>query len=321
MIMLSAWRGKAQISEAEARNFIVGARILTREKNGHDTLVEEWNLYGFQFSVKFELDGITGLPLKTKTGRWFGIVSGHKLGGFVGVSYDPGEGNYRVGTPDHAVSERLVAALWKAYGYAEAAPTVVETRASFHSRVDFLEKISAPRAFEPDAQTEPSRAREIMGGQFLGVDDVCRFFGERIYTPNQLAALAMIPFSDAELRDRAEKGFFLVPDYPLSVRELTERLPNFVDMESPIGGRGGESFCEEKPNKVRWRLVHLNILPEMLGRGYDEQKALLAEGEEVATVATVVRLIALHYLATGMRLLPDDHNLKDDVRKVFKRAA
>lgn len=124
------------------------ARYIVRTELSSDAYREDWNIEGFQFSVEFPLCGTgTGKPWLTDSGRWMGVVTGVKLGGYVGVSFSPGDGdeppNYHIGTPAGRASAKLIAAMKVA---AKAAPVSAEQIAKvFENRNRLIAEIVAIR--------------------------------------------------------------------------------------------------------------------------------------------------------------------------------
>ncbi len=97
---------KWHLSDAEASRYIT-ARRYSPEQGEYE---EDWELIGnFQFKVRYQKNSS-----RTDSGRIWGQTFGDHLGGYVGVSMDPNDGSYHVGTPAHAKSEKLVIAMEKA---------------------------------------------------------------------------------------------------------------------------------------------------------------------------------------------------------------
>lgn len=97
---------KWYLDDATASRYIV-ARRYSPEIGEYE---EDWRLPGnLQFLVRYQ-----ATFSRTKSGRIWGLTFGQKLGGYIGVSMDPNDGSYHVGTPAHAKSEKLVIAMEKA---------------------------------------------------------------------------------------------------------------------------------------------------------------------------------------------------------------
>lgn len=154
---------------------------------------------------------------------------------------------------------------------------------------------------------EPSqaqmRAREIMGSNFLTVDDVERHFRVR-FTAEQLAELGDIPWSE-EVLEECKDTHVLFPGFPLTILEVRKRAKKkgvklfYSDRDTWYND---QKFAREEKVGLRWHLIRKDIVENSTNKSYDEQLALLSENEEAAQAAAVVYMIILYFLVTGIRL-------------------
>ena len=139
-------------------------------------------------------------------------------------------------------------------------------------------------------------AREIMGKNFFGVEEAIKHFGVNP-SETQLAALAMIPFSEEVLR-QCKDTHVLVAVFPLSllgVRKANKKL--FFDQS----WYNGESFAKDR-GQVGWQLVRKTPVDNSTSKNWTEQQALLSQDEETPTAQVLAYTIIGHFLATDERL-------------------
>jgi len=148
--------------------------------------------------------------------------------------------------------------------------------------------------FEPS--TSQKRAREIMGRNFFDVEEAIKHFGVTP-TPEQLAMLAEVPFSEAVLEE-SKKSHVLVAVLPLSILKIRNQIASklFYDQS----WYNNESFAKER--EVKWQLVRKTPVDNSTSKNWQEQQALIAKDDEVPTAQVMVYTIIGHYLATGERL-------------------
>ena len=142
-----------------------------------------------------------------------------------------------------------------------------------------------------------TRACEIMGKNFFGIEQAVRYFG---ITPDQeqLEALSKISLSEKVLREKKDSHILVAvfPPSVLEVREMVKGKGLFRNQD----WYNNQPFAEEK-GVVGWQLVRKNPVPNSTNKTWKEQLALLAK-EEVPTAQVMVYTIIGHYLATSERL-------------------
>lgn len=153
----------------------------------------------------------------------------------------------------------------------------------------------------PDTESQ-SRARAIMGKNFLGLDEVRRGYNVT-YTAEQCQQLAAIPFSKETLRV-CNDTHVLVAGAPLSLNEVRMHAhEDFFDTD----WYGFEPFANDQKVSVRWYLLRKQPAPESCSKTYEQQTDLLTREEEVPLACEVAFAVILYYLTHGERLLQGDY--------------
>jgi len=159
-----------------------------------------------------------------------------------------------------------------------------------------------------EATTSQKLAREIMGKNCFGVEETTQHFGVKP-TQRQLSALAEIPFTEGELRERKDTHI-LVAVFPLSILDIRSKVdPNLFYDQSWYNK---ESFAK-KNGEVGWQLVRKTPVTNSTSKTWDEQQALLAKNEKTPTAQAMIYTIIGHYLATNERLFSNIYVRCEDV--------
>ena len=150
------------------------------------------------------------------------------------------------------------------------------------------------------------RAREIMGKNYLGIEEVVRQFGAA-YTEEQLALLAEIPFSEVVL-EKCKDTHILVAGFPMTILDVRAKAPNkkpktFYSYKD--AWYNNQSFAKDEKLEVRWYLIRKEAVVGSTSKNFDDQKALLSECEEVPRACELVYAVVLYFLVTGERLFPN----------------
>ena len=149
--------------------------------------------------------------------------------------------------------------------------------------------------FEPT--TSQKRAREIMGKNLFGVEEVIKHFGVNP-TRQKLATLSEIPFSEAVL-EQSKDTHVLVAVFPLSVLDIRGKMDSKLFYDQWWYNK--ESFTRER-GEVSWQLVRKTPVPDSTSKNWEEQQSLIGKDDEVPTTQVMVYTIIGHYLITGERL-------------------
>jgi hypothetical protein len=143
------------------------------------------------------------------------------------------------------------------------------------------------KKFEGTAQEKMDMAREIMGEEFFGYQEVERAFGIEV-NPEDIPE---IPFLREELEKAKELNQFLVlrvdkaPDgKPLSLQKINEILKGKVSDGSKLlyadDGKGGiqsdswhknEEFSKNESPRLAWALVSKEVIPNSTSKNYLQQ--------------------------------------------------
>lgn len=157
-------------------------------------------------------------------------------------------------------------------------------------------------------QPSPSqiRAREIMGKNYLGIEEAVRHFGAA-YTEEQLTTLAEIPFSEAVLEE-CKDTHILVAGFPMSILDVRAKAPSkkpktFYSYKD--AWYNNQAFAKDEKVEVRWYLIRKEMVANSTSKNFDEQKALLSGCDEVPRACDLVYAVVLYFMATGERLFPN----------------
>ena len=145
--------------------------------------------------------------------------------------------------------------------------------------------------------TSQSRAREIMGKDFFGIEEAIQHFGVNP-TRQQTLALSKIPFSE-EVLQKVKNTHVLVAVFPLSILEIRGKVDSKLFYDQSWYNK--ESFAKER-GEASWQLVRKTPVYNSTSKKWREQLALIGEEDEVPTVQVMVYTIIGHYMATGERL-------------------
>jgi len=148
--------------------------------------------------------------------------------------------------------------------------------------------------------TDQKRARDIMGSNFLGVEDVIKHLGIS-FTDDELSALRDIPFPESVLTE-CKDTHILFPGYPLTILDIRSKVPQELFYSHGDAWYNNEKFAKKEKVGLRWYLIRKDIIQNSTSKTYQEQTALLPDTEEVPRACEVVYMIILYYLAYQKRL-------------------
>lgn len=147
--------------------------------------------------------------------------------------------------------------------------------------------IASERKIRGSVQEQMDMAKEVMGEEFFGFQEVKKAFGIEIRPED----IPEIPFSKEELEKARELGQFLVlrvdkaPNgKPLSLQKINEILKGKVSDGSKLlyadDGKGGiqsdswyknEEFSKNEAPRLAWALVSKEIIPDSTSKNYLQQ--------------------------------------------------
>lgn len=157
-----------------------------------------------------------------------------------------------------------------------------------------------------EATLSQRRAREIMGGNFIGIEEVIQNLGE-IFTPEQISVLKEVFFSEPVLEAR-RKTHVLIPGFSLSLDEIQGQFPTKVNYDPPFRAAlyKKRGFVQEKV-AMKWYLVRKNVIPDSF-KGHllgDKAASLKIYNEKILRPCEIVWALALYRLVKGEYFLPD----------------
>lgn len=179
-----------------------------------------------------------------------------------------------------------------------------------------------------DPTTSQKRAREIMGKNFLGVEEVAECFGIQL-TQEELITVAEIPFTEATLQECKDSHIlFLGVNHdkegkPLTINRFREMLPSTGQPRfwSYQSWYDKEKFATKETPELKWYLIRKTVTKESRSKNYTEQEKLLKENEERERAIVYVYGIFLMFKARNERLFETDYvwctDLGSDGHRVF----
>ncbi len=152
-----------------------------------------------------------------------------------------------------------------------------------------------------ESSASQTRAREIMGKNFFGIEEAIKHFGVNP-SRRQLAVLGEVPFSE-DVLIACKDSHVLVAVFPLSIidiRSIVKKLPDqtlFYNQD----WYNKEAFASDK-GETGWQLVRKTPIANSTSKTWSEQQALLSQDEETPKAQVMVYTIIGVFLATGERL-------------------
>ncbi len=149
-------------------------------------------------------------------------------------------------------------------------------------------------------KTSQKRAREIMGKNFFGVEEATKYFNVNP-TPEQLAILSEVPFSETVLR-QSKDTHILIAVFPISILEIRDKVERKLFYNHEVAWYNNQPFAKEH-GEVNWHLIRGIPANNIVPKDSQEQQALFSEADEVPAAQVMVYTIIGHLLATGERLV------------------
>jgi hypothetical protein len=181
-------------------------------------------------------------------------------------------------------------------------PSLLEPLKLRMERLAHLIKHKEPMPEEPIFLTQ-EQARDIMGRNFLGTEEVKKYFGE--LSPEQEEALSIIPFSKETLEE-CKDTHILVADIGLSIMDMVG-LKNYKGLFHKNHWYKNYLFSN-LTQQSSWRLIQKTPVEDSFNKNWEEQQALLdPKNEKVPLARQVVYTMILRFLATGEWLFEKVH--------------
>lgn len=146
------------------------------------------------------------------------------------------------------------------------------------------------------------QAKEIMGKNMLGLEDVMKHFGVT-FSMEQLPQMVEIPFSDAILQEYQDTHV-LFPGYPLTILDICKESSQVSFYLRQNIGSEKQGFMEKKVS-CRWYLIRKEEVPGSRNKTFEEQKQLLLSDTEIPRACEMAFMIILYQRVTGAYLFPN----------------
>ena len=160
-------------------------------------------------------------------------------------------------------------------------------------------------------ETESQRkAREIMGGNFLGLSEVATHFNF-VPSGSVLEALAEVPFSEEVLK-ACRETHVLVAVTSLSILEIRSRVSRKLFSSHEDAWYNNQQFAQST-GITGWRLVRKEVVLGSTSKDWGQQQELLSDNEEIPSARVMVHAIMLLYLARGERMLESGYTRTSSV--------
>lgn len=187
--------------------------------------------------------------------------------------------------------------LWVALGdNADQIATRINSDESF---VTNIARFMQNGGVEPT--TSQKHAREIMGRNMFGIEEVQKHFGVTP-TKQQLAFLAEVPFSD-EVLTACKATHVLVAGFPLNLIDVRAKATKHFYTKKDAWYEG-QAFADEKI-ELGWYLICKVPVEKSFSKNWKEQQSVLRSkhpDEETPKANILAYTVIGHFLATGERL-------------------
>lgn len=196
----------------------------------------------------------------------------------------------------------------KAFGtlmaaFGDRASEIIEKLIKDPSVADRMAKLILNNGQELSASV--ARAKEIMGKNFLGVEEGMKMFNVEL-TERQQLFMNIIPFSETTLT-ACKDTHILVAVMPLSIVQIRAKA---AEMKLPKDVK--KLFCNQDwyenqqfatQSELEWRLIQKTLISDSTSKTWEEQQKLLdAKTEETPMAQAVVYTMIGFFLKTGERL-------------------
>ncbi|MDE2019867.1 MAG: hypothetical protein KGJ13_05995 [Patescibacteria group bacterium] len=154
------------------------------------------------------------------------------------------------------------------------------------------------------------RAREIMGKNFLGIEEAIRHYGAA-YTEEQLAALAEIRDEDGHIITEAEleeckNTHLLVAGFPMTILDIRKKAPSKKPKKAFYSYKDAwyntQAFATDELVGLCWHLIRKTAVDDSFSKAYQNQTPLLGANDYVPRACNLVYAVMLYFMVTGERL-------------------
>jgi hypothetical protein len=156
------------------------------------------------------------------------------------------------------------------------------------------------------------RAGEIMGKNFLGIEDAMSHYGAA-YTADQLAMLAEVSIdgvSGADLEamfEECKNTHLLVAGFPMTIVDIRKKTPGKKPKKSFYSYQDAwyntQAFATDELVRFCWHLIRKTEVENSRGAAFEAQWRLLGPEDYVPRACDLVYAVVLYFMVTRERLL------------------
>ncbi len=177
---------------------------------------------------------------------------------------------------------------------------------------EFIARINADEAFlqmlvifvranSIKLSTSESRARKIMGQNFLGVEQAIAHFKVKP-SKEERVLLSKVPFSEKTLVG-CKDTHVLVAVFPLTILQIRHMVgrKRFSDVNT-TGPWYQEQMFAQEASEACWHLVRKTPIKGSMNKTWADQHKLIGLNNKMPNVRTMIYTIFLYFLSTGIHL-------------------
>lgn len=149
--------------------------------------------------------------------------------------------------------------------------------------------------------TAVEEAKRIMGSNLVGISDL-DMPADKPFSQEDIDFFSTVPFAEG-LLEKCQHSHILVPGLKMSVLDAYLAAPavHFLFDSDPWWIE--EDFATKQKTKRKWYLIRRAVVPESIGKPYDEQIQIVKDkSEDVPRGCELICAIIFYYLVTGIRL-------------------
>lgn len=150
-----------------------------------------------------------------------------------------------------------------------------------------------------EATTSQKLAREIMGKNYLGIEEASQHFGVKF--GKELARFDEIPFPEFVLEE-CKDTHILFAGFPLTILDVRSKVSQDLFWRHGCAWYNNQVFAKKEKVELRWHLTQKDIVPGSTNKTYQDQLAMFSEDEEIPRTCEVIYMTILYFLATRNRL-------------------
>jgi len=152
-----------------------------------------------------------------------------------------------------------------------------KTPEEIQAALDQLNQLSQELTGQGIEKFELARAKEIMGQDFFGPEEVKTAFLDQV----DVSEIPSIPFTSEELEKAKELGQMLILRQPLTMKQISESLANKVNDDGKVlydfKWYKEEKFYTTEAPEASWALVSKEVVPDSPNKNYLQQTQVLID--------------------------------------------